>query len=268
MKSQRWHGKKDQLDRLSSPAALNVLRLAGLPRGRGRNYARIVWLVLASHLRWGCETHKTFVSNDRIAALTGLSLRAVELGVAYLHRVGKISRCYTWRGLGRRRSFGRVLELRFDGPAPVVRIPDQRDAVEILARIKRMRQRPAAAYALAYAAQVLARAEHRKIKRSRSCATTMAAVARLLGMTRGGEFNRRLSLLEDVGVLAKIGARWRGFVIFVQLAVEVLQGILAAHLPAPRLRSVQAAAEEQMAAMSEAFARLYPIRGSGLAAVG
>lgn len=266
MKRSRWHDKKAQLDRLSSPDALAVLSLSGCPRGVGRNYARVVWLVLASHLRWGCETHTTFVGNDRISSLTGLSLRAVELGIAYLHRAGKISRTYTWRGLGQRRSFGRKLELHFEGPAPVVRLPEQRDAIEILSRIKRLRQRPAATYALAYAAQVLARAEHRKIKRSRACETSMAAIARLIGMSRGGAFNARLAVLEDVGVLAKLGDRWRGFVIFCDLAAAVLREIITRYLPAPRMRSVQSAAEEQMAAMSEAFAQLYS--GSPLRAVG
>ena len=95
----------------------------------------------------------------------------------------------------------------------------------------------------------------------------MTAICRLLGMTRSGVFNERLRVLEDVGVLARRGARWCGFIIFGQLVEPVLEQLRRMLPAAPIMRTgVGSEAEERLAAMSEAAARLYS--GSKLSLVG
>lgn len=269
MRTAFWEARSRKLDRLRTVDALAKLSLAGCPRGRGRNHARVVWLALAASLKWGGQRHTTWISDEGIARKTGLKVREVELGIAYLHRVGKLTRAYGWRGAGHARGWRRTITMCFEGLAPVVKLPKPAECREMLRRIRQLRQRPMATYAVAFAAHVLARAEHGSIRSSaKVCRTRVGALAKLLGMSRGGGFNERLQTLRDVGILEQPGSSWRrGFVLFMDLA-ETLLDELAELLPSVWSRRThhEPQPEALLAAMAEAFAAQHP--GSTLAAVG
>ncbi len=270
MRTAFWEARSRKLDRLRTVDALARLSLSGCPRGRGRNYARVVWLALAASLKWGGLRHRTWISDEGISRRTGLKVREVELGIAYLHRVGKVTRSYGWRGAGGARAWRRTITMCFEGLAPVVRLPKPAECREMLRRIRQLRKRPMATFAVAFAAHVLARSEHRSMKSaSKVCRTQVGQLAKLIGMSRGGGFNDRLQILRDVGVLERPGSSWRrGFVLFVDIA-ETLRDELASLLPAAwsrRDRPEEPQPEALLAAMAEAFAAQYP--GSTLAAAG
>lgn len=265
MKRLRWRRTPRNLDRLRSLTALETLYLEGCPPGRGRAPARIVWLCLASHLRWGRSSGRVHVNDQTIARETGLAMRAVERGIAYLVRVGKLARSYGVRGRGRARRYGRVLNMQIDGPAPIVELPSEAEVAEIWKRVRRLSSRPVTALGIALAAHVVVKTQHRKLGRVRKIDASVGELARLLGIKRGGSFNAHLQLLADVGVLGKPGDRWRGFIVFGRLAetFDELRGRLLRDF-APglmKVRQVAQDAEDRLAEMAAAFAAQYAAAG-------
>jgi hypothetical protein len=227
-----------------------------LPGVRGRAAAPLVWIALASHLRWGSKGRKVWAGNEALAGETGLPLRSVEYAIAYLKRIGRITATYRRVAIRRTR---RVITMVFEaGPAPRVVLPKPDEVREIWRRVRRHRKRGAPTVALAFAAHAFASCEHRKIGRAKTCETRVGELARFVGAVRGGGFNARLAVLEAAGVLARRGLSWaRGFVIHARLAVLrlVARTREAAPMLPPPVRFASVPAEERLAAMSEAFAR-------------
>jgi DNA-binding transcriptional ArsR family regulator len=193
---------------------LRRLALPELPRGPGRAHAPILFLFLASHLRGSGRTI-VWPSNDRIARCTGLSLRAVERGLAYLRGLGKITVTRELRPVTRvirRRKVGRMIELHLpgDGPNPVVHFPSPQNMAGIWRSCAAVRARPAALVAVAVAEFVLAAAElGDEITEATHVAAPISTVRALVGAPHGSTFNRRLADLEHAGLLARVGEHWR-----------------------------------------------------------
>ncbi len=250
-------GRKRQLP---GPEALAQLELDDLPAGRGRAHAPIIWLALASFLTWGqSETH-VCPSNETLAQITGTPLRAVEYALALLRRAGKISVTYGWR---RKYGFGRIVTMHLlagEGGNPKVTLPSPADMRELWAKARRQRERPATVVALGLAAYVVACASKGKVGRRTTITPKLAQLRRLVGASHGSTFTARLEVLACAGIIARAGELWRdGLVVFGRWAIRALKAVVDAvtKLPAMPMRSCRPSDEGQLAAMSEAFARLY-----------
>jgi len=193
---------------------LRRLALPVLPRGSGRAYAPLIFLFLASHLRWRSHT-KVWPSNARIAQGTGLPIRSVERGLAYLRIIGKVSVSYGPRPASRskrRPKAGRLLELNLLGAGanPVVRFPSPQVMAGIWRQCAAVRERPAALVALAVAEFVYAAAEQgADVTEATSVTASIASLRALVGAAHGAAFNRRLDELACAGLLVRIGKHWR-----------------------------------------------------------
>jgi hypothetical protein len=226
--------------KIPGPEAMRRLELPDLPHGRGRAIAPLVWLALASHLRWGAEQTKVWPTNARLAVLIGAPLRAVEYGIAMLRRAGKISITYAKRG---RCGFGRVIELHLlgEGPSPKVTIPTPENMAALWRRARAQRERPATVVALAIAAFALAAAQHHgRVGHRRTIAPKLVQLRRLVGATVGETFYQRLAALEQLEIIARAGEHWRhGITVFGHWVRATLSKAVAHAreiLPAPRMR--------------------------------
>ena len=203
-----WRASPERLH----PTLLRRLALPELPRGPGRAHAPIIFLFLASHLR-GTGRAIVWPSNDRIARCTGMSLRAVERGLAYLRSIGKITVSHGMRpARAKPRKVGRLIELHLvgDGPNPVVRFPSPQMMAGVWRSCAAVRARPAALVAVAVAEYVLAAAEFGgEISEAASVTAPISLVRSLVGATHGSTFNRRLAGLARAGLLSRVGERWR-----------------------------------------------------------
>jgi hypothetical protein len=206
----KWRGVPSS-DRLH-PDLLRRLSLGELTRGEGRAHAPIIWLFIASHLR-GTGRKIVWPSNQRIANCTGLPLRAVERGIAYLCEIGKITITYEQRpARAKIRKTGRVIELHLigSGPVPVVRFPSPQMMTRIWRSCSAVRERPAALVAVAVAEFVLASAEQgAEITEATHVTASIRTVRSLVGAPHGSAFNLRLADLERAGLLARVGKHWR-----------------------------------------------------------
>jgi hypothetical protein len=202
-------------------------------------------LFLASHLRRSGST-VVWPSNDRIARCTGLSLRAVERGIAYLRAIKKITVSHALRPASRampRRKVGRIIELHLTdegGPNPIVRFPSPRTMAWVWRSCRAVRSRPAALVAVAVAELVIAAAElGDDLTEAAFVGAPIEMIRSLVGAPHGGAFNRRLDDLERAGVLDRAGSHWRSGAI-VQLpprpAARPLPTPLPQLLPAPMQR--------------------------------
>lgn len=240
------------------PGAVSSIALGRLPNledNRGRGAAPLVWLGLASHLRWGSKRRNVHCSNERLARVTGLSIRAVEYAIGYLKRAGKLVAGYRKRG---RYSWGRVLRMEYaHGPAPRVILPKPAQIRALWSEARKHRSRACAIVTMAIGAHVLVCAEFKHARKFRACSSTVTDLGRLLGSQRGGHFSARLAVLATMGIFHRLGRTWRG-----GFGLAPLRFRLA--LPRPPMRRTAApvepqapAHEEALAVMSEAFARLY-----------
>jgi hypothetical protein len=224
------------------PTILRRLTLpSSAPPGEGRAHATIVWLYLATYLRWSGEHSKVWPSDETISKRTGLSLRAVQRGLAYLRAIGKITITRGQRPASRRkdrRKVGRVIEMHLlgDGPNPVVLWPSPKTVVGIWRECTRTRNRPAALVGLALAMHVLAAAEQgAELTEAVSLTASMATIRSLVGAAHGATFNRRLAGLERAGLLARVGTHWRSGAI-VKLPPQAAPRPIPKLLPTPMLR--------------------------------
>ena len=246
---------------LPGPEALAQLELDDLPAGRGRAHAPIIWLALASFLTWGQAETQVWSSNETLAQITGTPLRAVEYALALLRRAGKISVTYGWR---RKYGFGRIVTMHLlagEGGNPKVTLPSPADMRELWAKARRQRERPATVVALGLAAYVVAAASNKgKVGKCRTITPRLAQLRRLVGASHGSTFTTRLEVLAAAGIIARAGELWRdGLVVFGRWAIHALKAVVDAvtKLPSMPMRSCRPSGEGQLAAMSEAFARLY-----------
>jgi hypothetical protein len=232
----QWRGVPSS-DRLH-PDLLRRLSLRDMPKGEGRAHAPIIFLFLASHLR-GTGRAIVWPSNLRIARCTGLPLRAVERGLAYLARIGKISITHGMRpARAKPRKVGRLIELHLvgDGPNPVVRFPSPQIMAGVWRSCAAVRQRPAALVALAVAELVLAAAEQgADVTEATPVSSPISMVRSLVGAPHGSNFNRRLADLERAGLLARVGEHWRSGAI-VQLPARAAPQPIPKLSPAPLQR--------------------------------
>jgi hypothetical protein len=202
--------------RAAAPArqhlTLRRLALPELPRGEGRAHAPIIWLFLASHL--GGSDRTVWPSNRRISECTGLSLRAVERGIAYLRDIGKLTITYDVRPTmaKQHRKRGRLIEMHLigDGPNPVVHFPSPQIMAGIQRSCAAVRARPTALVALAVVEYVLAAAEQGgELTEATHVTAPIATVRSLVGAPHGSAFNRKLADLERAGLLARVAEHWR-----------------------------------------------------------
>jgi hypothetical protein len=192
------------------PATLNRLALgSGLPRGEGKAVAPIVWLFLASLLKWNKAHTMVWPSTAAIARATLLSTRDVDRGLAYLRRIGKIS-VSTGRRPGLRKQFGRIITLNLlgSGANPVVRFPSPLVMAGLWTSVHR--EKPAATVALGVALLVWSAAyEGGPVSKATSLHVPMKSIRALVGAANGSTFYRRLDALVDAGVISKVGNSWR-----------------------------------------------------------
>ena len=214
-----------------NPTLLRRLALPNLPSGEGRAHAPIIWLFICSHLR-GSGRAIAWPSNDRIARFTGLSLRAIERGIAYLRDANIISVTYGMRpARARCRKVGRLIELNLlgDGAVPVVHFPPPQIMAGIWRSCRAVRARPAALVAVAVATYVTAAAElGGELSESTQICSPITMIRGLVGAAHGRTFNDRLADLERADLLARAGEQWRDGLI-VQLPKK------AAPQPIPKL---------------------------------
>lgn len=197
---------------IQHPALLWRLALPGdRKRGPGHTYAPIVFLYLATYLRPGKGT-LVWPSNETIARGTGLPIRSVERGIAYLKAISKISTTYGRRPGRRTRKPGRIIEMHLagGGEVPKVIFPEPNVMRGIWARCAKHRTRPAALVALALAMFVIAAAEQRaEVVGSASVTMPISMFRGLVGAGHGSAFNRRLAELEHAKLISRIGEHWR-----------------------------------------------------------
>lgn len=198
------------------PTLLRRLALpASMPRGPGRAHATVVWLFLATYLRWSGKHSMVWPSDETISKRTGLTLRSVQRGLAYLRLVGKVTVTRGPRPASRRRErrkVGRIIELHLlgDGPNPIVLWPSPKVVAGIWRDCSRARSRPAALVGVAIAMHVLAAAERgAALTNASSLTASMATIRALVGAAHGAAFNLRLADLESVGLTTRIGKHWR-----------------------------------------------------------
>jgi len=228
--------------RIPGPESLRRLELEHLPAGRGRACAPIIWLGLASHLKWGDDSSKVFIANTTIAGETGCPLRAVEYGIATLRRAGKISITYGGRG---KYGWGRIIEMHLlpgEGGNPKVDLPSPADMRRLWYRARGQRERPATLVALGLAAFVLAAMANKgKVGKRRTVKPKLAQLRRLVGASHGQTFTARLDALSAAGIIERAGEFWReGIVVFGHWAIRELQKVVArvtAALPKMPMRS-------------------------------
>jgi hypothetical protein len=184
-----------------------------------------------------CEPVKTgrpvvWPSNDRISRFTGISLRAVERGIAYLRDAGIISVTYGMRpSRAKIRKVGRLIELNqlVDGLAPVVHFPPPQIMAGIWRSCRAVRSRPAALVAVAVATYVVAAAElGGELTEATQISSPIQMIRSLVGAAHGKTFNDRLLDLERAGLLLRAGKQWREGMI-----VQLLKK--AAPQPIPKL---------------------------------
>jgi hypothetical protein len=226
--------------KVPGPEAMRRLELPDLPHGRGRAIAPLIWLALASHLRWGSEGTKVWPTNARLADLTGAPIRAVEYGIAMLRGAGKISITYAKRG---RCGFGRVIELHLlgEGKSPKVSIPSPENMAALWRRARAERERPATVVALAVAAFALAAAQHQgRVGHRRTVEPKLVRLRGLVGASGGETFYRRLAALEQLEIIARAGEHWRhGITVFghwVRATLAKAVAVAREILPAARMR--------------------------------
>jgi hypothetical protein len=248
------------------PTILRRLTLpSSAPPGEGRSHATIVWLYLATYLRWSGEHTMVWPSDETISKRTGLSLRAVQRGLAYLRAIGKITITRGQRPASRRkdrRKVGRVIEMHLlgDGPNPVVLWPSPKTVVGIWRESTRTRNRPAALVGLALAMHVLAAAEQgAELTEAVSLTASLAMIRSLVGAAHGATFNKRLAELESAGLAGRVGTHWRdGVVVRLPRAELVEQRPILAPPPLRRFTSIPACSDlatlEDMLAADEAIA--------------
>jgi hypothetical protein len=230
------------------PTILRRLALpASMPRGPGRAHATIVWLFLATYLRWSGKHSMVWPSDETIAKRSGLTLRSVQRGLAYLRSIGKITVAHGPRPASRRRErrkVGRIIELHLlgDGPNPVVLWPSPKAVAGIWRDCSRARSRPAALVGLAIAMHVLAAAEQgAPLTGSASLTASMATMRALVGAAHGAAFNMRLADLESAGLATRIGKHWReGMIVEMPHAEPVERRPRLAPAPLRRLTAIPA----------------------------
>lgn len=192
----------------TDPASLRRLDLPTLPAGPGRAAAPLVWLALASYLPRHSTRVTTWVSNARLAADTGLSVRAVERGIACLLAAGKISKRYGIRPGKYHRGRTITLNLLGAGANPCVRLPDRDHVAAMWLRARAVRDRPCTIVALAVAAFVWCVLEQGDAIGAVVGRPPVQALRALTGAAHGSTFTARLVDLEKAGVLRREGSRW------------------------------------------------------------
>jgi len=228
---------------------LRRLSLAGLPGGRGRAAAPLVWLALASYLSRRGASRDVWPSNGTLALRCGLSPRSVERALALLSRGGKISIRYGSRRGSRR---GRIIKLNIggDGPNPLVRFPSQERIAWLWAQASQARERACTLVALAVAVEVWAALECGRSTGRLSAHAPVQALRDLVGAAHGSTFTKRLAALERVGVLSRIGRRWGDGLSLLVLA-RAPQPAAVPELPATPMRVVRVV---NLASLSAAMA--------------
>lgn len=257
----RFRRGKKHARPLPGPESIRRLELPDLPRGRGRAHAPIIWLALASHLRWSADGTDAWASNATLAGETGCPTRAVEYAIAMLRRAGKISVRYGARG---RYGYGRIITLHLlEGPGgnPKVDLPSPADMAALWDRARGQRERPATLVALGVALHVVTAAHNKgKVGKGKTVRPKLAQLQRLVGASAGQTFTARLDALAASGVILRAGEYWRdGIEVFGQLAIRALRAIVQRVEPvllAP-VRMVSCSDQGRLAEMSEAFARMY-----------
>lgn len=187
-----------------------------MPRGVGRAHAPIIWLFLASLLKWREAHTMVWPSNAAISRATHLSTRDVERGLAYLRAIGKVT-ISTGERPRLRKKFGRILTLNLlgGGQNPVVHFPSARAMAGIWTQVARVREKAASTVALAVAVFVLAAdIEGEPISEATSLHASLKSIRALVGAGSGSTFYARLGALVEAGVISKVGEHWRdGFVV-------------------------------------------------------
>jgi hypothetical protein len=203
---------------------LRRLGLPNLPKGEGRAHAPIIWLFICSH-QHGTGRPVVWPSNERIARFTGLSLRAVERGIAYLRDAKIISVTYGMRpSRAKVRKVGRLIELNLigHGAVTVVHFPPPQIMAGIWRSCRAVRARPAALVAVAVAMYVIAASElGGELTEATPISSPITMIRGLVGAAHGRTFNDRLLDLERAGLLARAGKQWRDGMI-VQLPPRVV----------------------------------------------
>jgi hypothetical protein len=223
--------------------ALARISLAGLPDGIGHAAATVAWPYLCSCLNTKRVNTRVWPSNESIAKATGLSLRAVERGLAYLRDAGKILITYGIRPAGKfgkmRRPYGRIIELHLvgQGPNPRVRFPKPHVMTGLWNRLGQIRARPTSTVALAVSMLVHAAAEEdAEVSTASSVHASLKSIRSLTGARHGSGFTRRLAALERVGLISRVGLHWRdGIVVHPPTEISVRRQPRCRHAP-PQLR--------------------------------
>src|SRR5690606_22323431 len=190
---------------LPPPKALRSLTLAGLPKGKGRAAAPLVWLYLCSRLSWGGTKRDVYPSVGKIAVATGLHRRSVQYALRLLESAGKVSS--RWGRAPKWTTAGRIYTLQFEGPNPRVLFPGAAHMRRLWGIARLELDRPTTTVALAVAAYVWAAAEGRPTA-DKTSKITIAALRELTGKSHGGRFNKRLDRLASIGVLRRAGESW------------------------------------------------------------
>jgi len=204
-------------------------------------------------------------SDETISKRTGLTLRSVQRGLAYLRSVGKVTVTRGPRPVSRRRErrkVGRIIELHLlgDGPNPVVLWPSPKAVAGIWRDCSRARSRPAALVGVAMAMHVLAAAERgAALTNASSLTASMATIRALVGAVHGAAFNIRLADLESVGLTTRTGKHWReGMIVEMPHADPVQRRPRLAPPPLRRLTAIPACPDlatlEDMLALDDEIA--------------
>lgn len=197
-----------------------LVDLPNLADNRGRGAAPLVWMCLLSHLKWSSRRRSVYLSNERIARMTGLGLRAVEWAISWLRRAGRIET--GWSPCRGRYGPGRIVRLSIaKGPAPRVIFPPWPVMREIWRRCRELRERVGHMVNLAVAAFVHAAAEHGAVAKRKVSQSRVGDLARFIGAKRGGTFSGWLRDLEGAGILRRRAKTWAGgFVVFARTGID------------------------------------------------
>jgi hypothetical protein len=174
-------------------------------RGRGSDYAQLVWLVILSHTPWpGRGERPTWASNVTLAAEAGLDEREVARALAVLREAGMLE-TPIGRRPGARRPFGRLLVPRIGAPVKLL-IPERHDMANLWGLCRERRARPASLVTAAVGAYALAsdHAGHRP-RDWTQIGCRQADWRRFVGARKNASWTKRVRELEQLDIVRRRG---------------------------------------------------------------
>lgn len=173
-------------------------------KGRGRDYAKLVWFAVLSHTPWDTFKRPTWACDETLAHDVGIDVREAERALQRLRAAGMLETPIGHRP-GADRPVGRVLRPKIWTPVRVV-IPTQEQMGRLWGLLREHHERPVTLVTTMVGLHVLA--AHDLGRRPTGLVRIpwrMAEVRRFVGSRKNAAWTSRLRRLEGLDLIRRDG---------------------------------------------------------------